>query len=273
MKGAIAAMIDATARIDRGRLRKPLWLVFTCQEEIGCLGAKHLEKVAPLAVEHCIIGEPTGLRPVTRHKGYVAGEFQLQGRPCHSSDPDQGVSAIHAAARSVDALLALGEQWKGRGGDERSDLTPPWTTLNIGVISGGAARNVVPEHARFSLELRPLPGANPETLLAEVEATARNAAETVPGINLVFEPHDIDTPLSIADEAPVVRWLVEQTGNPTDSVPFYTEGPMFHRMGAQTCICGPGEIAQAHRVDEWVELDALGAASDLYRAAILEFCT
>jgi acetylornithine deacetylase len=71
----------------------------------------------------------------------------------------------------------------------------------------------------------------------------------------------------------VVEWLCERTGHGPASVPIYTEGPMFNRMGAQTVICGPGEIAQAHRVDEWVELDALLQATDLYRCAIEEFCT
>jgi len=273
MKGAIAAMVDATRRIERGSLKKPLWLLFTFQEEIGCLGAKHLVRSAPVPVDHCIIGEPTGLRPVTRHKGYVTAILKFHGRPCHSSDPEAGASAIHAASRSVEALLSLGQSWKTAAEGQQSDLVPPWTTLNIGLFQGGAARNVVPEHAQLSLEIRPMPGLDPNALLEEAQATARRAADTVRDVALEFEVHDVDTPLDTPQDAKIVRWLAEATGQPPSTVPFYTEGPTFQAMGASPCVCGPGEIAQAHRVDEWVELDALMAASDLYRDAIQEFCT
>ena len=273
MKGAIAAMVCAAQRVDAGRLRKPVWFGFTFQEEIGCLGAKELAH-GPIALpaEHCIIGEPTGLRPVTRHKGYAIARAHLRGVPCHSSDPDKGVSAIHAGARAVDALIALGEAWKARGHDA-GGLEPPWTTLNIGLFDGGAARNMVPERASFTIEVRPLPGLDPADLLAEVAQVANAAASTVAGVSFEFERVEADEPLFTADEEALVQWLVEQTGAPPSTVPFYTEGAIFTEMGARTVICGPGEIAQAHRVDEWVEMDALEQAAQLYTAAIEEFCT
>jgi len=273
MKGAIAAMVCAAERVDAAALRKPLWMAFTFQEEIGCLGAKELVH-APVAlpVDHCIIGEPTGLRPVTRHKGYVIARAHLRGLPCHSSDPSQGISAIHAGARAIDALLALGEDWKGRGHDA-GGLAPPYTTLNIGLFDGGAARNMVPERASFTIEIRPLPGLDPDDLLNEVEEVARAAASTVAGIGVDFERVETDQPLFTADDERLVSWLVERTGEAPSTVPFYTEGAFFTSLGARTVICGPGEIAQAHRVDEWVELDALEAATAVYADAIEEFCT
>ena len=271
MKGAIAAMVCATERIDRAALRKPLALAFTFQEEIGCLGAKHLVRGVELPVEHCIIGEPTGLRPVTRHKGYVIARVFLRGLPCHSSDPDQGVSAIHAGALAIDALMGLAQEWKAI--PDSSGLQPPWTTLNVGLFDGGAARNMVAEHAAFTVEVRPLPGQDPSALLDAVERTARAAAERVSGISVRMERVEIDVPLATPDAAPIVRWLTERTGREPGTVPFYTEGAFFTELGASTVICGPGEIAQAHRVDEWVELDALEEAADVYAAAIEEHCT
>ena len=272
MKGAIAAMVCALSRIDRSALRKPLALAFTYQEEIGCLGAKHLAQGVDLPVEHCIIGEPTGLRPVTQHKGYVIARVQLRGVACHSSDPDRGVSAIHAGALAVDALLGLGARWKERR-DPTGRLQPPWTTLNVGLFDGGAARNMVPARASFTVEVRPLPGQDPALLLDEIEAAARVAAERIPGVGVDLERLEIEEPLATADDAPIVRWLAERTGRPAGSVPFYTEGAFFTDLGATTVICGPGGIEQAHRVDEWVELDALEEAAELYRAAIEEHCT
>jgi len=272
MKGAIAAMICAAAATDRARLRKPLHLALTFEEEIGCHGAKLLETTAPLAVEHCIIGEPTGLRPVTLHKGYVTAICDLRGTPCHSSDPDQGASAIHAAARAVDALLALGIGWK-QAGDPGGGLNPPYTTINIGTLSGGTARNVVPAGASFAIETRPLPGTDTDVLVAQLAATIEAAVATVPGVAAALREIERDDPFHTASDAPLAAWLVERTGSATATVPFYTEAQIFNRMGARTVVCGPGEIEQAHRVDEWVELDALEAAAELYRGAIEEFCT
>ncbi len=273
MKGAIAAMIHAARRGEDLVLAKPLWMVFTFQEEIGCHGAKLLESLRPLPVDHCIIGEPTGLRPVTLHKGYAVARIDLYGSPCHSSDPDRGASAVHGAARAVDGLLALGEELKGEGGPSDGPLQPPWTTLNVGLFSGGTARNVVPDRASFCLEMRPLPSTDVAGLLARAEARAREAASTVPGLRLDFVPVETNPPLGTPSDGRLVSWLVERQDSEEIAVPFYTEAPMFTRMGAETCVCGPGEIAQAHRVDEWVEFDALEAASDLYLDAIREFCT
>ncbi len=272
MKGAIAAMLCAVERVDRTTLRKPLALAFTFQEEIGCLGAKHLVRSVDLPVEHCIIGEPTGMRPVTQHKGYVIARVHLRGVPCHSSDPDQGVSAIHAGALAVQALMGLATQWRQRV-DPTGRLQPPWTTLNVGLFDGGAARNMVPERAAFTVEIRPLPGQDPSALLDEVEAAARAAAGRVRGIVVEMERVEVDVPLATAEDAPIVRWLAERTGRAPGTVPFYTEGAFFTDLGASTVICGPGGIEQAHRVDEWVELDALEEAAEVYRSAIEEHCT
>ena len=271
MKGAIAAMVCAAAGADRSALRKPLWLAFTFQEEIGCLGAKHLADVAPLAVDHCIIGEPTDLRPVTLHKGYVIAEARLRGTPCHSSNPAAGASAVHAAARAIDGVLAQGAAWKGAPQD--TPLVPPYPTVNVGLVSGGTARNVVPEEARFTIEMRPLPGSDPHAMLDRLEDVVRVAAGTIEGVEFAFDRHEVDRPFGARPAAPVVAFLQARTGLETGSVPFYTEAAFFEEMGADVCVCGPGEIAQAHRVDEWVALDALDAAEVLYREAIEEFCT
>ncbi len=276
MKGAIAAMVHATSQLGRDglrKLKKPLWMAFTFEEEIGCHGAKLLAETAPIPVDHTLIGEPTGLRPVTLHKGYVVGRVTVMGQPCHSSDPTQGASALHGAARAVDALLALAVDWR-----ERTDeaFAPPWPSLNVGLLDAGTARNVVPDRACFTVEMRPLPGQEPTELFDAVRQAVARAIATVPGASpLRFELEEVETnePLATPSDDALASWITERTGSAPGSVPFYTEGPLFGRMGAPATICGPGEIAQAHRVDEWVELDALLAATDLYRAAIEEFCT
>ena len=273
MKGAIAAMVCAAATVDRSKLRRPLWLAFTFEEEVGCHGIKLIEHTSAVSPRLCIVGEPTGLRPVTVHKGYVTGRFEFRGVPCHSSDPDKGASAILAAARAIDALYRLAEGWKAEAGEAELGLAPPWTTLNVGLLEGGAARNVVAEEASLSLELRPLPGLDPEALLREAMEAVQRAAETVPGVRYRFSDPAAAGPFHTDPRVPLVRWLVERTGHQPASVPYYTEAPYWNAMGATTCICGPGEIAQAHRKDEHVAVQALEAAAGLYRAAIQEFCS
>ncbi len=275
MKGAIAAMVVAANAVGKrglADLKKPLWCAFTFQEEVGCHGAKLLDAVHPLPVEHVLIGEPTGLRPVTRHKGYVVGRVTVTGVPCHSSDPRQGASALHGAARAVDALLVLAEGWRSQ---DHAGFEPPWPSLNVGLLEAGTARNVVPDRATFTVEMRPMPGQEPADLFAAVEQAVAAAVSTVPGarpLGWSLERVEVNEPLGTAADAPLVAWLVEQTGQAPGSVPFYTEAAILARKGATSCVCGPGAIDQAHRVDEWVELDALEQAAQLYRAAIEQFC-
>jgi acetylornithine deacetylase len=272
MKGAIAAMVCAAAATDRSKLRRPLWLAFTFEEEVGCHGIKLIERTKALAPRLCIVGEPTGLRPVAVHKGYVTGQFEFRGVACHSSDPDQGASAVLAAARATDALYGLAEQWRRAPVESEFGLAPPWTTLNVGLLQGGEARNVVAEAASLSLEMRPIPGLDTDDLLREAVQAVHRAAETVPGVVYRFSDRDSAGPFRTDPGAPLVRWLVERTGLEPGSVPYYTEAPHWNRMGATTCICGPGEITQAHRKDEHVAASALESAAELYRAAIEEFC-
>ena len=271
MKGGIAAMVVA-ASVGCPPLKRPLRLAFTFQEEVGCHGIKHMASVGPLQVEHTIVGEPTGLRPVTAHKGYVVVRVVARGRPCHSSDPDRGISAIHAVARAIDAALRMGASWKDEAPPSR--LLPPWSTLNVGLVRGGSARNVVPEHAEFTVEMRPAPGVEPRSLIAALRDTVRAAAiDAAPGVELEFIEDDIDGPLDTPEARPLVRFCVEQTGQSPGTVPFYTEAPTLSEMGATVVVCGPGSIEQAHRQDEFVEMDALEGAVVLYRQAIREFCT
>lgn len=272
MKGGIAAMVDAVVRVGPRALRRPLLLAFTFQEEIGCHGIKHLARVGGFDAERCIIGEPTGLRPVVAHKGYSVGRVRLTGTPCHSSDPDQGVSAVHAAARAVDRVLALGASWKARPWE--TQLHPPWPTLNVGLLQGGTARNVVPEQAGFTIEIRPLPGLDPRALLDAAFATAEEAARSVdPRVRVERIVDELDPPLDTPPSEDLVTFLVGRTGLDPGTVPFYTEAPTIRSMGASAVVCGPGGIEQAHRVDEFVDFDMLGAASDLYTSAIETYCT
>ena len=160
MKGAVAAQLEAAAA-QAQRLSRPLVLCWTYAEEVGCHGAVALVDQAGLLGDlrdaRCIVGEPTGLVPITGHKGYGAVRFELTGRPAHSSNPWAGADASVALGCLLRNLHELREDLRGEG-DPDGAHDPPCSTLNTGIVSAGSARNIVPATAQVTVEYRPLPG-------------------------------------------------------------------------------------------------------------------
>ena len=152
-KGFLAAALVA-ARARPRAPRAPLTLLFTADEEVGCLGAKQLLAEGRVHPRHAIVGEPTRLTPVRAHKGYCAVEVVLTGVEGHSAYPDVGASAIHAAGRLFPELERIGEALRG---ESDAAFSPPHTTWNVGVIQGGKARNIIAGECRFTYEWRPHP--------------------------------------------------------------------------------------------------------------------
>src|SRR5262249_30595265 len=152
-KAFIAAALGAAARARDHR--EPLWLIFTADEEVGCLGAKRLLDERAAAPRVAIVGEPTRLIPVRAHKGYCLAEVEVRGLEAHSAFPELGASAIRGAAEVLRRL----DDAQAELAQERDPLfSPPYTTLNVGLIQGGKAKNVVPGSCTFTVEWRPIPG-------------------------------------------------------------------------------------------------------------------
>jgi acetylornithine deacetylase len=275
MKGAVAAQVEAAAATLDG-LRRPLVLAYTYAEEVGCHGALELVAHPALVGERdgavCLVGEPTGCVPIVEHKGYAVAHIRLTGVPCHSSDPWAGADTSVALGQLLVGLHALRERLLASA-DADSAHSPPCTTLNTGLVRSGAATNVVPDRADVSLEWRPMPGADAGALRSEVQRCLDQALEAAPGVTgeLVWPEalpafrQDVDVRL--------VQWLVSRTGHEVGIVPFYTEAELYRgRLGVPTVVCGPGSIANAHRVDESITFDELESGFELYRAAVREFC-
>src|SRR5262249_38824952 len=132
-KAFIAAALAAVESFDLTKLKKPLALVFTCDEEIGCLGAKRLAEAKPFAAHYAIVGEPTSLQPMRAGKGYCVAEIRMRGREAHSAYPQLGASAIFRAARLIERIELIAEELKS---DHHDGFDPPYTTLNVGLING-----------------------------------------------------------------------------------------------------------------------------------------
>ncbi len=277
MKGPIAAQVLAAERALRGAvLRRPLVLLYSYAEEIGCHGALALvsrpELLGDVAGAACLVGEPTGLVPIVAHKGYAVATLTLRGRPAHSSNPWAGADASVALGVLLPGLHALREELR-REGDPRCGLTPPCTTLNTGMISAGTAANVVPDRAEVRLEWRPLPGFDGDALRARVAALLERACQAAPGVHGELHWPAPLPPFRQPREHPLVSWLAGRAGHAPGSVAFYTEAELYRAaFSLPTVVCGPGSIDQAHRVDESILFDELEAGLALYGDAVAEFC-
>jgi acetylornithine deacetylase len=268
-KGFVACAVVAAARTPA--LPRPLHLFFTADEEVGCWGAKRLLSDPVLRPHQAIDGEPTGLVPVRAHKGYAATDVVVTGVEGHSSYPDLGASAVHAAARLIDEVV-------GRLQRELEALrdplfAPPHTTFNVGQVSGGKARNIIAGQCRFTLEWRPIPGQDPRLALRLFEqAAARVEADHGGRIRVAHDPMRLDDAAVTAPDAAIVRFLEEQSGNAARSVPYGTEMPELAALGAESCVFGPGDIRVAHRTGEHVPVKELLRCAAVLEGAIRRFC-
>ncbi len=197
-------MLEALSQLDLARLQKPLALVLTADEEVGCVGAKHLAAKSAMRSRFMIIGEPTGLRPVRAGKGYALAEITVKGKEAHSAFPAHGHSAIVDAARVVLQLEHVAAKLA-----EFTDPTfdPPFTTMNVGLIQGGTAKNIVPGECRITVEWRPVPGQNPAFAADLIEEQLSQLATANPGFEAGFDVKRMDPPFEPAPHQRS-RWSV-----------------------------------------------------------------
>lgn len=269
-KSFIAAALTAVARA-KARLTKPLLLLFTADEELGCLGAKKLVEAGKGHCRRAIIGEPTCLEPVRANKGYCLAEVEVHGKEGHSAYPETGASAIFRAARMLARLEAYSRT--ALRAETNAAFAPPYPTLNVGFVSGGKAKNVIPGSCRFTLEWRPLPGQRVEQVLRDVEALRDACAAEEPGFAATVRPLRLDQGFDTPAPADVVRFLERASGRPSRVVSFGTEGPQLAALGAQSVVFGAGDITVAHQSGEFVPRAEVLRAAELLEQALLEFCT
>jgi acetylornithine deacetylase len=268
-KAFIAATLAAIESIDLSRLKKPLALVFTADEEIGCLGAKRLAEARPFAAQYAIVGEPTGLQPMRAGKGYCLAEITVRGREAHSAYPGLGASAILRAARLIERIELIAEELKR---DQRGGFDPPYTTANVGIINGGSAKNVVAGECRFTLEWRPIPGQKSEHVLNLVKQAVEDLQQHDSDFGCEFDAARADESFETRADSALVQFLERASRNASGTVAFGTEAPSTIGLGADAVVFGPGDIRVAHRTGEFVPADQLHECVNILRQAIEHFC-
>ena len=265
-KGFIAAALTAVEQV---RVNKPLALIFTADEEIGLLGAKKLAQAKPLRVRYSIVGEPTSLKPIRAGKGYSLAEVIVKGREAHSAYPALGASAVFRAARLINRLESIAVQLRE---DQHAAFDPPYTTLNVGLIQGGSAKNVLAGECRFTLEWRPVPTQPSEHVLELLNAAIAAEMEADPDFQCVVDASRQDTGFETSPDSRLVQLLESATGNKAGTVSFGTEAAQMKALGAEAVVIGPGDIREAHRTGEFVPVDELERCAMVIRQAIKELC-
>lgn len=265
-KGFIAAALSAVENIKPG---KPLALVFTADEEVGLLGAKKLAQAKPLRVRYSIVGEPTSLKPIRAGKGYSLAEVIVKGREAHSAYPALGASAVFRAARLINRLESIASQLKE---DQHAAFDPSFTTLNIGLIHGGSAKNVLAGECRFTLEWRPIPTQPSEHLLDLFNAAIAEEMKADPDFQCVVDASRQDTGFETAPDSPLVKLLEAATGNESGTVAFGTEAAQMMALGSEAVVIGPGDIREAHRTGEFVPVAELERCAEVLRQSIQQLC-
>jgi acetylornithine deacetylase len=266
MKGFLACLLAKAEQFKNADLRVPIHLAFTYDEEIGCIGVPRLvEMINDLDCKPamCIVGEPTNMQVITQHKGKYSARAHFTGRSGHSSLPGEGVNAVEFASEFVVFLKHLGADFRDNGPHDE-EFVPGYTTVHSGVIQGGTQLNIIPQNCFVDFEFRNLPthdrGAIKERIFDFLNS------KLIPEMQQVYKDVGVeievvsDMPgLATGDDEEVTKLVMELTGaNTTGKVSFGTEAGVFSDIGdIPTVVCGPGSIEQAHKPDEYIELDEL----------------
>jgi len=266
MKGFLACVLAAVPLFKSRKLKEPIHIIISYDEEVGCTGVRPLiERLGrdlprPRAI---IVGEPTSMKVIDAHKRIDAYRTRVTGREAHSAMPELGVNAISAAATLVCELDRLGAAIAKRQNDPRFE--PPFSTVTVGTIKGGTAPNIVPQHCEFHWQVRSLPSAAPAEVPRDLAAFAETSL--LPRMKQASEEAAIDTeaqgsvPAFVASpQSDAVALALQLAGqDKTHAVSYTTEAGLFEQAGCPSVVCGPGDIAQAHAADEYVSIAQLDA--------------
>jgi acetylornithine deacetylase len=267
MKGFDACTLAMIPRFKAAGLARPIHIALSYDEETTCLGSLDMirrfgrEDPRPSLV---VVGEPTMMAVADAHKSVATFRTIVTGHEAHSANPTLGANAIAAAGDIVAEIGRLAREYESEGASD-SRFNPPWSTMHVGVIQGGAARNILARECMFHWEFRGLPGVSTASALAKVQAFVDSVA--LPRLRRYVSDPTIETQLEVdvpglmaVPGSPAETLALRLTrSNRTIAVAYGTEAGQFQRAGLPTIVCGPGSIDVAHQPDESVEVAQLAA--------------
>ena len=281
MKSFVAITLAQLPKFQARGLKTPIHLAFSYDEEVGCIGVRRLIEVMkgmPVKPAMCIVGEPTSMQVVTGHKGKRSYRVHVRGLEAHSSLAPRGVNAIEYASRLITFLSDLAGRIAGEGPyDELYDVTH--TTVHTGTVHGGTQLNIVPKDCVFEYEFRYVDQQDPQALEDKIRAYARDeleprmhaiSSDTGITIDLVNDMPGLEMDAD-AEVVTFVKALAER--NDHAKVAFGTEAGLFHqRANIPTVVCGPGSIDQAHKPNEFIELEQIDACETFFARLMDRVC-
>lgn len=280
MKGFIAVILALLPEWIKLPRKKPLHLAFTYDEEVGCHGAIRLLadlKQQGLQPEACIVGEPTEMKPIVAHKGIHLYRCRLTGLAVHSSLTYQGCNAIDYAAQLIRWIRDFADRIRTNGPfDHHFDI--PTTTISTNLMQAGNAFNTVPAQAEFYFEFRRLPDTEAKSIIDPIQSYVTN--ELLPQMKKEYADASITLELlssvpsfEASEEASITKTLRQLTQcQEIRKVAYATEAGLFQQSQIPTILCGPGNIAQAHRANEYIELSQLELCETLLRDLVRLAC-
>ena len=265
MKGFIACTLAYAPIYSKENLDRDIHFSFTFDEETACQGAPLLIKELQnrgINKGICIVGEPTNMKIIDAHKGCYEYTTYFEGLAGHGSAPEKGVNAVEYATRYISKLMDLREILKSKI-PKNSVFDPPYTTIGIGGISGGIARNVIADKCRVDWEMRPVIKEDGEFVNNELSEFVNK--ELLPEMKKIFPKSSIKKEIigeiigfNRVNKSEACEFISNLTGdNSREVVSFGTEAGLFQKIGISTVVCGPGSIEQAHKVDEFIVLDQI----------------
>lgn len=281
MKGFDALAIWALVEAQYAGISRPLQLALSYDEEIGCVGAPAMIAAMGDALPKAravIVGEPSMMKAVTGHKGTASYKIHLKGHEVHSSMLHKGVSAIMSGAKLIEwANVRNAEGQATQSRDVDAVFDPPFTTVHVGMIEGGNAHNITAKDCRFELDFRTVPGddmnAWKEAFLLRVAEVEAEMQSVVPSTGIDLE-EGFNVPALVPEIDGEAEALARRlTGdNSSNVVSYATEGGQFQDAGYSVVVCGPGDIAQAHQPNEYLEISQLEAGQSFMQKLVKELC-
>lgn len=266
MKSFIALILSRIEKIINSNLTKSIHLAFSYDEEVGCIGVHKLIDLlqnSKFKPTFCIVGEPTNMEVVIGHKGKCSHEVEVNGLPCHSGQAPLGVNAINYASKLISFITDMAKE-KSNIGPFDYDYEIPYSTLHTGIISGGSVINIIPEFCNFEFEVRHIKEDKPNDLINEIKAYANEYL--IPEMHKISKKTGISfnektsyPGMSIDKNSELVKFTKELLNDEKHKkVIFGTEGGLFQeKLNIPTVVCGPGNIDQAHKADEYISFEQL----------------
>jgi acetylornithine deacetylase len=273
MKGFDAICLAMVPEFQCAQLKRPVHLLFSYDEEVTCEGP--LDTIRRFGADLprpgiVIVGEPTNMEVADTHKSVSTYHTHVRGHEAHSSKPFLGVSAVHVACELVTELTRIGEDF-ARVGDPSGRFEPAYSTVHVGTIAGGTARNILAKDCKFHWEFRGLPGVPLRAALERFDTHVEKVRATrLKDFTDAFieTKIEVEVPGLASDAGSAAETLALRLtrSNKAIAVPFATEGGQFQSAGIPTIVCGPGNVNQAHQPDEFIEIAEIEKCIGFLRA-------